>query len=282
MESFEFSVLIPTWNNRALLQNCIESIRKHSEHRIQVLVFVNEGRDDTLEWLEENEVQYLHDEVNVGICTAMNRLRALVRSDLICYLNDDMYVLPGWDTSILKRIREFEDDYFFASSTMIEPIETGNRCSITKDYGQSLTQFEEDRLLEEFENLEHCDWSGSSWPPLFLSVKLWDAIGGFSEEFSPGMYSDPDMARKSWEIGNRIFVGVGSSRVYHFGSKSTKRVKKNKGRKTFILKWQMSSRFFYQHYLKMGEEYTGSLVDKKVRLIDKLINKTKYWKERLY
>jgi len=90
---------------------------------------------------------------------------------------------------------------------------------------------------------------------------LWDLVGGMSVEFSPGMYSDPDFSMKLWKSGVRLFKGVANSRVYHFGSKSTGRVKKNKGKETFINKWGVSPSTFTGKYLKRGEDYGGPLED---------------------
>ena len=45
-----------------------------------------------------------------------------------------------------------------------------------------------------------------------------EKVGGFSEEFSPGAGSDPDLNMKLWNEGVRIFKCLNQSRVYHFGS----------------------------------------------------------------
>ena len=52
---------------------------------------------------------------------------------------------------------------------------------------------------------------------------LWNKIGGFSEEFNPGFGSDPDLNMKLWINGVRIFKCVNKSRVYHFGSQTTRK-----------------------------------------------------------
>jgi len=96
-----------------------------------------------------------------------------------------------------------------------------------------------------------------------------------SAEFSPGMYSDPDLSMKFWQIGVRYFKGMGESRVYHFGSRSTMRIKKNRGRNIFLKKYGITSRYFTQYYLKRGQDFTGILSDPAVSLFDKIIHKMK-------
>ena len=56
--------------------------------------------------------------------------------------------------------------------------------------------FQEQQLLAEYENLPMQDWTGATWPPNVVHKDLWHLIGGYSVEFSPGMYSDPDFSMK--------------------------------------------------------------------------------------
>jgi hypothetical protein len=103
------------------------------------------------------------------------------------------------------------------------------------------------------------DWQGATWPPNIVHIDTWDAVDGYSNEFSPGMYSDPDFSMKLWNAGVRLFRGISESRVYHFGSISVKRVKRNKGYFTFIQKWGFTSSTLSKYYLRRGEKYTGPL-----------------------
>ncbi len=259
-----FSILIPTWNNLAFLQQCIQSIRKHSTTSYQLVVHLNEGSDGSLEWIrEQGDIAYSHSEENVGVCYAMNAMRTLARADYFLYLNDDMYVLPNWDGILKEEVLACPNQYFFISATMIEPRAQSN-CSIEQNFGLTLETFEEDRLLKEWQNLQKNDWQGSTWPPNVVHKDLWDLVGGYSVEFSPGMYSDPDFSMKLWQAGVRLFKGVGRSRVYHFGSISVKRVKQNKGYYQFIRTWGMSSGTFSTYYLQRGKPFTGPLSKRRI------------------
>jgi GT2 family glycosyltransferase len=75
------------------------------------------------------------------------------------------------------------------------------------------------------------------------------------------MYSDPDFSMKLWNVGVRNFKGVSKSRIYHFMSKSTKKInfKKFDGRSVFFRKWGISSNVFTTYYLKRGSNWSGSL-----------------------
>ncbi len=258
-----FSIIIPSWNNKEYLQLCVESILRNSAFAHQVIVYVNDGSDGTHEWIKARNIDHIHSPKNEGICIAVNACRSLVRHDYIVYMNDDMYVCPGWDTELKKVIEKIGHHKFMLSSTLIEPREVNNSSyvSIVKDFGDSVAGFREAELLSSYGGLAMENWYGASWPPSVVSTKLWDIVGGYSIEFSPGMYSDPDFSMKLWKYGVRMFMGVGASKVYHFQSKSTNKIKKNKGNDTFLFKWGITARTFYRHSLKMGQKYNGELTD---------------------
>lgn len=254
-----FSILIPSWNNKPFLQLCVESIRTYTSKEFQVIVHVNDGSDGTLDWVKQQGLDYTYTERNEGVCIAVNMAAKLAKYDYIVFMNDDMYVLPGWDTALVNEITDLNTDCFMLSGTMIEPFDTKNKCVIVGNYGRSVEDFNKAKLLADFRSFEKKDWSGSTWPPSVVHKKWWNEVEGYSEEFSPGMSSDDDFAMKMWVAGCRIFKGVGNSRVYHFISKSTGRVVKNDGRRQFLNKWGIKQSTFHKYYLKRGEEYQGKL-----------------------
>ena len=255
-----FSIIIPTWNNLGFLKLCVRSLRENSTAEHQVIIHVNDGTDGTLEWLRNEGVEHTRSGENIGICFAMNMARALVKHGHILYVNDDMYALPGWDAALSRRIAEMGGAPFYLSATMIEPYPSKRKhppVIYGKNFGMDLASFEEARLLREYMTFEKPDWSGSTRPPALVPRDLWDKVGGYSIELSPGLYSDPDFSMKLWKAGVRNFIGAGDSRFYHFGSKSLNRITPNNGRKQFLQKWGVSSSIFERFYLRLGEIGSG-------------------------
>ena len=259
-----FSILIPSWNNLAYLQLCVEAIRKHSTTSFEIILHLNEAKDGSKEWVEsQQDIAFSYSVENVGVCYAMNAMVKLARADYFLYLNDDMYVLPNWDGYLKEEIESIGHTEFFLSATAIEP-KAQSTCSIQADYGRSIATFEEARLLETYDSLPFSDWQGATWPPNVVHRSLWDKVGGYSNEFTPGMYSDPDFSMKCWQAGVRLFKGISRSRVYHFGSISVKRVKQNKGYYQFIRKWGMTSSTLSKYYLRRGDRFDGPLVQRSI------------------
>ncbi|HEV7347594.1 glycosyltransferase family 2 protein [Telluribacter sp.] len=255
----KFSILIPTWNNLPYLKLCVESIRRNSTFQHQLIIHINEGKDGTLDWVQQqHDLSYTHSSMNVGVCYALNSSALLATTSYIVYINDDMYVCPGWDEALLQEIQKIGHPYFFLSATAIERTPQ-SVCSLYGDYGSSPDEFDEERLLKEYSTLPMQDWQGATWPPNVVHKDLWHLVGGYSIEFSPGMYSDPDFSMKLWLAGVRLFKGVSRSRAYHFGSVSLKRVKRNKGYYTFIRKWRMTSSTLSRYYLRQGNNFDGVL-----------------------
>jgi hypothetical protein len=159
---------------------------------------------------------------------------------------------------------------------MIEPATT-NPSAIEFNCGTSIETFDEEKLLSNFEAIEKTDWNGATWPPNIVHKDVWDLVGGYSIEFTPGMYSDPDFSMKLWKLGIRLFKGVSKSRVYHFAAKTTKKISKTKsdGYNTFINKWGMSSKTFTDKYLLRGKPFTGKLQNPKLNFSTKSKNRIK-------
>ena len=251
-----FSILIPTWNNLEYIQLCVESIQKNSAYPHQIILIINEGIDGTSQWAKEKEVaDYVLANENIGICFGLNSARKLILSPYVMYMNDDMYVLPSWDVPLVDTIIEIPHKMWMLSATMIEGIDTGNQCVVVRNFGSNPSTFNRESCDREYQNLVRNDWAGSTWPPNVMPLELWDLVGGMSVEFSPGMYSDPDLSHKLFLAGVRYFKGVGSSLVYHFGSKSTGRIRKNKGRLQFLRKWNYSANYFLHSILHLGEHF---------------------------
>ena len=251
------SIIIPTFNNLKYLQLCINSIKKNSHFKNEILVHINEGSDGTINFVKENNLKFTHSKINDGLCIGCNKVSKLSSFNYILYAHDDMYFLPDWDLLLINEVKSLNTTKFYLSSIMIngDPKLNGH---LNFHAGDTVENFNEEYLLQNYKNLKHDDFQGSTWAPHLIHKDLWNEVGGFSEEFSPGMGSDPDLNMKLWNVGVRIFKCLAKSRVYHFGSVTIHKTqkesfKKNHGsiaNKIFLLKWGISIKFFKKHYLK--------------------------------
>tara|TARA_B100001027_G_C16254535_1_gene326209 strand:+ start:943 stop:1809 length:867 start_codon:yes stop_codon:yes gene_type:complete len=257
-----FSIIIPTLNNLEYLKLCIRSIRQNSKYNHQIIPHVNIGNDGTTEYLRSKNIDFTFTDYNSGICIGMNTASKKSKFEYILYSHDDFYFCPEWDIILKDEIDKIGHNKFYLSGIMM------NNGPIKCNFGNDLNSFDEKKLLNEYKKFNHFDFQGSTWAPHLIHKEMWDKIGGFSEEFSPGTGSDPDLNMKLWKIGVRIFKGLNNCKVYHFGSIVTRNYKDDpniktesgsKGGKIFLLKWGIKIRFFKKFFLRSDQKYDGPL-----------------------
>jgi len=255
-----FSILIPTFNNYKYLKLCLHSLEKNSLFKHEIILHVNDGSDGSLNLIKEKKFRYTHSEKNIGLCTAINKIAKLSTKKYILYSHDDMYFCPNWDKNLFDEVNKYDNDFFYLSGTMIEP-KLGH---IKFDCGDDIDSFNEDKLLNNLKDFKFYDHQGTHFAPHLTTKIMWNRVGGFSEEFNPGIASDPDFNMKLWNEGVRIFKGISSFKVYHFGSVTTRKKKnfiQNKGDKTFLKKWGFTTKFFKKYYLRTNTKFYGPLLN---------------------
>ena len=256
-----FSILIPTYNNLEYLKVCINSIRKNSKFNHQIIVHVNEGKDGTLGYIKDSNLEFTFSDQNIGMPKALNKASKLSKNDFILISHDDFYYCPGWDEELMNNVNIINHKNFYLSSTMV------GAGQVSFDAGQTIETFDEVKLLNNLENIKTIDFQGTTKCPGLIHKEIWEKVGGWSEEFSPTGGDDTDFAMKLWKIDIRIFKGLGKSLAYHFGSITTRKKDKslftylgNRGNKIFLKKWGLSINFFEKFYLKSGLDNSKNLI----------------------
>ena len=93
------SLIIPTRDQRALLQNCIESIRRSTSYRNYELIVVdNQSRDkDTLAYLSSLDAKVLRHDAPFNFAAINNLAVRESRGAVVGLLNNDLEAIePGW------------------------------------------------------------------------------------------------------------------------------------------------------------------------------------------
>ena len=254
-----FSIIIPTLNNLKYLKFCLNSLKKNSKLNNEIVVHVNEDKNNkTRDYLRSEKIKFTFTKDNVGLCSAINIVAKKTSNKYLIYAHDDMYFCPGWEEPLINEIKSINHNLFYFSGSMIEP----NSGHIKFNCGETIEDFDEKKLLNNLKNLNIDDHQGSHFAPHCVHREIWDLVGGFSEEFNPGIGSDPDFNMKLWKKGCRIFKGLSAFKVYHFGSLTTRKNKniiQNRGDVTFLKKWGITTSFFKKYYLRSRTVYKGPL-----------------------
>ncbi len=284
------SIIIPTFNNLDHLKLCLYSIKKNSKYLHEIKLHINDGSDGTLQFAKNKNILFTHSKENIGLCSAINKASSNVKNKYILYAHDDMYFCPEWDEHLINEVKNINHDNFFLSGTLIEAY-TGH---IKFNCGDKISNFDENKLLNNYRIKNFYNYQGSHYAPHLVSTRIWNKVGGFSEEFNPGVASDPDFNMKLWLAGVRIFKGINDFKVYHFVSIVTKRINipkkntmniKSRASKLFLLKWGISIKFFKKFYLKTNTKYYGPLKSPKKDLkylVNLLVCKINYYYIKLF
>lgn len=256
-----FSILIPTFNNLDYLKLCIESIKKNSKFDHQIIIHINEGSDGTLEFVKNSNHEFTYSENNIGMPKALNRSAKLSKFNYILISHDDFYYCPEWDVHLSDELKLINHNNFYLSGTMV------GEGQVEFDAGKTIEDFDENKLLKNLKKIQTYDFQGTTKCPGLIHKKIWDKVGGWSEEFSPTGGDDTDFALKLWNSDVRIFKGIGKCSAYHFGSITTRKKPKSlftylgsRANKIFVKKWGMSINFFENHYLKSGYDKNKKMI----------------------
>jgi GT2 family glycosyltransferase len=225
-----FEICIPTWNSLDYLKLCVKGIQTNSSLQHAIRVHDNGSTDGTEDWLKVNKIQYTRTETNEGFCGVNHALKR-VTTDHVMIFNSDMYPLPGWDLEIVKQLNYFKRKgvkQYTISSCLIEPTGANPEYDI-EDFGADARNFDEQRLLRTFKamrgryNMKKDTVQYSH--PILLPTAMLKRMGYLDVDYFPGWAVDHDIAARAYfQAECRHFVMLGKSRVYHFSSKTFKKL----------------------------------------------------------
>lgn len=97
------SVVIPHWNGRHLLDDCLSALRRQTLVDHEVILADNGSTDGSQAYVREHypEVQLVELGSNRGFTGACNAGYAASRGEIICLLNNDTEADPGWLAAVV-------------------------------------------------------------------------------------------------------------------------------------------------------------------------------------
>lgn len=106
----EVSIIIPNWNGRHLLEDCLNSLDKQSYKNFQVIVVDNNSSDGSIDWIDKNFplIKVISLDKNYGFAFACNIGAKSVESKYLIFLNNDTEVEKNWVSYLVKTIRQHE------------------------------------------------------------------------------------------------------------------------------------------------------------------------------
>jgi len=230
MKAQPIDILCVSWRSPEFLRCLVKSIRRNStvDHRIHV--HFNEICNGDSEVATELELDTAMGSMdNIGLAKAVNGLASNVEGEFVLLIDNDMYLLPGWDEALWEFMDEYNIDplspSYILCPTMIEPTGAHNLVIAPVDLGRTPADFKEDLLLDTYDSLAAIDTTPrfTDLGPFFMRSSLFDKVGGYNESFGV-IGTDNYLCAKAFYNGARIIVKVPSSLVYHFQCVSTSKM----------------------------------------------------------
>jgi GT2 family glycosyltransferase len=116
----QISVIIPNWNGKQLLEDCLGAMRRQTFHDFETILVDNGSKDGSAEYVQTRfpEVQLLALPENLGFTGGNIAGYAQARGNLIALLNNDTEAHPDWLEEIHRASQIHPDAGSFASKMM--------------------------------------------------------------------------------------------------------------------------------------------------------------------
>jgi len=109
------SIVIPAYRRQELLERLLTSIKQFTTHPKYEVIVVDDGSPNdalsvtTHRFKRKLNLRYKKNAENLGIAATRNVGIAAAQGELICQMDSDTVVSPGWLTELLKGMRRWTD-----------------------------------------------------------------------------------------------------------------------------------------------------------------------------
>lgn len=103
----EVTVIIPNYNGKKYLKNCLEALFERTETEMDVIVVDNASKDESVKIAREAfpQVNYLLLDKNHGFSKAVNEGIRMAKTPYVLLLNNDTEIQTGFVEALLARIK---------------------------------------------------------------------------------------------------------------------------------------------------------------------------------
>lgn len=212
----DVTVVIPNWNGREHLGECLTSLARAVRvgDDTEVIVVDNGSTDGSAHLVRERfpRVRLLTNDTNRGFAAACNDGARASSAPRVAFLNNDARVEPGWLTSLTAFLDSHADAAAVGSLVLdwggtridfgragLSPLARG----IQLDFGEPVANAPTRPTEQLFAN-------GAA---MLVRRDIFLEVGGFDERFF-AYYEDVDLGWRLWILGWRVFLEP-SSVVFH-------------------------------------------------------------------
>ena len=190
--------IVPTYNQRALMDFCLPALVAEAGTEHQVIVVDDAGTDDTAEYVRRTypSVQVVRLQRNEGFAGAVRAGIAASTTPLFALINNDAQVRPGF---LAAMVPHFDQPDVFAVCARIElpdgsQVETGRVAA-------AFSGILEPHHLPPTEGPAPTLYAGGA-SSIFHRAR-YDALGGLDTLYHPFYWEDIELGYRAWRVGWR-------------------------------------------------------------------------------
>ncbi len=221
------SIVIPTFNNLELTQQCLEAVARNTRTAHEIIVVDNASADGTREFLRQQQaagrLRAILNEENIGFAHACNQGARAAEAQLVLFLNNDTVPQPGWLQPLVEVLAS-DASAGAAGSKLLYPDGTIQHAGIVICNDQKAQDPLLARLLYRGEPGDLKDantarqFQSLTAACILVRKSAFFLVGGFDEGYWNG-YEDVDLCFKLRERNWKL-VYQPASVVIHHESKS--------------------------------------------------------------
>lgn len=234
------AVVILTYNSRAFLDACLESVRA-LRGAVEVLVADNGSRDDTLAHLRAAwpAVPMLDLGRNWGFAEGYNRALAGVDAEWLALLNPDAQLAPDWLEILLRFAAEHPAAAILGGKLLFTDADPAQRVlqSVGAKFTDAGTAFEIGWGEPDHGQYAHAQRTASiPGAALLIRREVFQALGGFDGSYFTYL-EDVDLCWRAWLAGHEVWYVPAAEARHHFGGAGGGRAA------PFRIRWMQRNRY---------------------------------------
>ncbi len=236
----QISIVTALFNRLELTRACLESgVRALTRWDYEWILIDDGSTDGTRDFLRtlpaNNRWRVVYNDAPRGFAANNNLGAQLARAPLLCLLNNDTFLLPGW-LEPMARLARLLPDVACVGNVQREPF-TGllDHCGVyftPEGFGEHAWRDQSSPPRESY-----LEWPAVTAACCVLRRKVFLELGGFDEGFRNG-YEDVDFCLRATERGYRHFVANRSVIYHHVSASPGRRQHEQSNLQRFRERWQ--------------------------------------------
>lgn len=213
------TVVIVNWNGKALLDECMENLRKQVYSAFSIILVDNGSQDGSVDFVKTKypEINVIALSQNLGFATANNLALGTIQTEYVALLNNDAVPDTMWLNNLVTALETHPEAGFVASKMLFY-----HQPDVIDRAGDAYTKAGTALLRGrgiKANNFNEIDWVfGACAGAALYRMSMLNDIGTFNKNFFL-LYEDVDLSFRAQLKGYKCLF-VPEAIVYHKGSHS--------------------------------------------------------------